>query len=62
MAQYYLSPRSPVNLVFYQDFDDPDNAIEGEKQIKNWSRKKKEALIQGDFDLLPLLSKKKFED
>jgi len=26
--------------------------------IKGWSRRKKEALINGDFDLLPMLSKR----
>lgn len=33
------------NLVYYEIFDDPENAIEREKQIKNCSRKKKEEII-----------------
>lgn len=33
------------DLLYYEIFDDPENAILREKQIKNWNRKKKEALI-----------------
>ena len=33
------------NLVYYEIFDDPENAILREKQIKNYSRKKKEEMI-----------------
>jgi len=32
-------------LVYFECFDDPDNAIRREKQIKGGSRKKKEELI-----------------
>ena len=34
-------------LVYYEVFDDPDNAISREKQIKAGSRKKKVELIDG---------------
>jgi len=33
------------DLLYYEIFDDPENAILREKQIKNWNRKKKESLI-----------------
>ncbi len=33
-------------LVYYEIFDDPNEAIEREKQIKNWRRSKKIALIE----------------
>lgn len=33
------------DLLYYENFDDPTSAIEREKQIKNYSRKKKELLI-----------------
>jgi len=33
-----------------------DKAIENEKRIKGWTRAKKEALIDGDFDLLQELA------
>ena len=47
-------------MVFYAEFTDINIAIRKEKQIKKWSKKKKEALINGDFDQLPNLSKKEF--
>lgn len=33
------------NLVYYEIFNDPEAAIEREKQIKNYSRLKKEKII-----------------
>ncbi|EIA10413.1 hypothetical protein HJ01_00273 [Flavobacterium frigoris PS1] len=36
-------------------------AIEKEKQIKKWSKAKKEALIKEDFDALVNLAKKRFD-
>ena len=33
-------------LVYYEIFEDVENAIRREKQIKRWSRKKKEDLIE----------------
>jgi len=56
----YIYSRRPVELVFYGEFSNPDIAIEYEKKIKKWSRKKKQALIDGEFEKLPNLSKKKF--
>lgn len=57
----YTFNRRPVNLVFYAEFTNPNIAIETEKQIKKWSRIKKEALINNEYDKLPNLSKKKFD-
>ena len=57
----YTASRRPVELVFYAEFTNIGFAIDKEKQIKKWSRPKKEALINGDFDELPNLAKKKFE-
>ena len=56
----YVFRRRPAKLVWQADFTDPNTAIEKEKQIKGWSRAKKEALIHGEFQLLPVLSKKAF--
>lgn len=53
----YTFKRRPVTLVWHQEFHDPDAAIMKEKQLKGWSRKKKEALISGEYDKLPELSK-----
>lgn len=53
----YTSKRLPVTLVFSNRFSDVREAIRAEKQIKGWSRAKKEALIKGDFEKLVKLSK-----
>jgi tRNA/rRNA methyltransferase len=56
----YTQKRRPVALVWSQDFGDRDQAFRAERQIKGWSRAKKEALIRGDWDALQLLSRKLF--
>lgn len=56
----YTYKRRPIHLVFYADFTDVNFAIRTEKQIKKWSRIKKEALINNKFEELPNLAKKKF--
>lgn len=55
----YTSSRLPVKLVYSERFSDVNQAIKSEKQIKGWNRKKKEALIAGNFDLLVKLSNQK---
>jgi len=56
----YTFKRRPVSLEFYAEFTNVELAISSEKQIEKWSRAKKEALINGEFDKLPNLAKKKF--
>ncbi len=46
----YTYSRRPVVLVFYEEYDNPNDAIKREKQIKDWNRNKKEALIRGDYE------------
>ena len=48
----FTASRRPVRLVFHQEFDRVTDAIAAERQVKGWSRAKKEALIRGDFDQL----------
>jgi len=55
----YTYNRRPVTLVFVEYFQNPIDAISREKQIKGWSRKKKEALINGEWDKLMLYSRGK---
>ena len=55
----YTSKRLPVSLEYSNRFTDINEAIRSEKQIKGWSRAKKEALIKGDFGALVSLSKSK---
>jgi putative endonuclease len=52
----YTHVRRPVELVFYDELNDINNAILLEKRIKGWSRKKKEALIEENFEELVRLS------
>jgi putative endonuclease len=42
----FTSRYNITELVWYQDFDDPVQAIEAEKRIKAWGRVKKIALIE----------------
>jgi putative endonuclease len=46
-------------LAFSQWFDRITDAIAAERQVKGWSRAKKEALIRGDLDQLRELSKRR---
>lgn len=55
----YTFKRRPLELVHVEYFNDIRDAIAREKQLKNWSRKKKEALIQGNESLLEHHAKKK---
>ena len=55
----YTSSRLPVRLVYSNRFTNTTDAITAEKQIKGWSRAKKQALIYGDFDKLVQLAKSK---
>ncbi len=55
----FTSKRLPVKLVYSERLLDINQAIKFEKQIKGWSRKKKQALIDGDFKLLIKLSNNK---
>ena len=55
----YTYKKRPVEVVFSDTVSSRGEALEAERQIKSWSRKKKEALIAGDFDLLKKLSNEK---
>jgi predicted GIY-YIG superfamily endonuclease len=53
----YTRDRRPVQLVWSQDFDSRYEALSAERQIKGWSRAKKQALIDGDWERLSLLAR-----
>ena len=53
----YTYSRRPVKLKFFDVFPDPLQALSFEKQIKGWTRKKKEALMRDDWEELVRLSK-----
>lgn len=53
----YTKNRLPVKLMRSFVFNDIRQAIAFEKQVKGWSRKKKEALIKDDWQKISKLSK-----
>lgn len=57
----YTYDKRPVELIFHQEFMQFEQAEKFEKKIKKWSRKKKLALANGDFQLLRKLSECKNE-
>ena len=57
----YTYKRRPVKLVHLEKYSEIWDAIHREKQMKQWSRRKKEALFKGDFESLHSLAKKKFD-
>ena len=55
----YTARRRPIEMVWAEEFQTIDQAIAVERQLKGWSRAKKDALIRGDFEALPELSRSK---
>ena len=53
----HTKKRLPVKLVYYEEYPRIDTAFYREKQVQGWSRKKKEALINGAVEKLPELSR-----
>jgi putative endonuclease len=52
----YTAKRLPVKLVFCEYYQSVVDAFEREKQVQGWNRKKKEALILGNTNLLHKLA------
>ena len=48
----FTTKRLPVKLVYCEYFDRVDDAFYREKQVQGWSRRKKQALIEGDKEKL----------
>ena len=53
----YTYQRRPVVLKWIEQFTDPYQAFKVEKQLKGWSRRKKIALIEEDWDRLMQFSR-----
>ena len=53
----YTATRRPVSLVWQGEFERRENAMDMERQIKGWSRAKKEALIAGNWERLSELAR-----
>jgi putative endonuclease len=55
----YTALRRPVELVWSEHFERITDAIAMERQLKGWSRAKKDALIGGRWALVEVLSKRR---
>ena len=55
----YTRSRRPVTLVWSAEVEHVGLAFALEKQIQGWGRRKREALIRGEFDVLPGLSSRR---
>ncbi len=53
----YTSSRRPVRLLWSNEFEHIGLAFAFEKQVQNWSRAKRWALIEGRFADLPGLAR-----
>ncbi len=56
----YTTKRLPVKLVYCESFARIEDAFYREKQVQNWGRAKKKALIASQHEDLPSLAKKNF--
>ncbi|MBD80624.1 MAG: hypothetical protein CL840_17040 [Crocinitomicaceae bacterium] len=57
----HTKSRLPIKLIYFEEFNRIDYAFNREKQVQRWSRKKKEALIAGQFKKLKDLAECKNE-
>ena len=54
-ASHFTASRRPLNLAYFEVCRSKDEAFERERQLKGWTRAKKEALIAGDHNKLKAL-------
>ncbi|MGQ0523844.1 MAG: GIY-YIG nuclease family protein [Betaproteobacteria bacterium] len=55
----YTASRRPVELVFAQECATREEALAAERQLKGWSRAKKQAMLRGDWDEVRRLGQRK---
>ena len=55
----YTATRRPVRVVFTQECSSREDALATELQIKGWSRKKKQALVRGDWPEISRLAQRR---
>ena len=53
----YTQPRRPIELAFVEEASSRQLAFERERQIKGWSRAKKQALMKQDWSALVALAR-----
>jgi putative endonuclease len=56
LGAIYTRRRLPVVLVWSAEFARIDEAFAFEKRVQGWGRRKREALISGALDHLPMLA------
>ena len=54
----HTKKRLPVRLVYAEPFDRVEDAFRREKQVQGWSRRKKQALIEENYNDLIDFSKR----
>jgi len=54
-AAAHTARRRPVQLVYSERYPNRDDCLKRERQLKRWTRAKKEALIAGDITALKTL-------
>lgn len=52
LGSNHTKKRLPLRFLYAEEFDRIDDAFNREKQVQGWNRKKKEALMNGQQDLL----------
>ncbi len=55
----YTATRLPLEFIWSQEFNTREEALAAERQIKGWSRKKKEAMMRGDWAEVSRLAQSK---
>ena len=58
-SEGYTATRLPVELAWSQECATREEALSAEMQIKGWSRKKKEAMMRGEWAEVSRLAKSK---
>jgi len=49
LGSRYTAKHKPKKLVYLEEYDDFEQARRRERQIKDWSQKKKQKLISGEW-------------
>ena len=55
----YTARRQPLKLIWSQECSSREEALSAERQIKGWSRRKKEAMMRGDWTEVSRLAQSK---
>ena len=56
ISNCYTATRRPVELVYAVAFVSREEALTAERQVKGWSRRKKEAMMRDDWQMVSRLA------